>query len=113
MAETTFYVNLAPEQAAEQVEHFIVHGSITGEAIDRYILRNPSGLTCITAVFEKHYYRAGNRLTLTVVFDNFEGRTRVHAVGGGGGAGFFRFDWGASKNFSNAARDALAGYIVG
>ena len=49
----------------------------------------------VVAVYEKHYYRAGNRLTLTVVLDDFTGRTRVHCIGGGGGEGLFRFDWGA------------------
>lgn len=48
----------------------------------------------MVAVYEKHYYRAGNRLTLTVVLDDFTGRTRVHCISGGGGEGLFRFDWG-------------------
>ena len=112
MAEMTFYVSLPPEQAAQMIEHHIVNGSITGEVIDRYVLNSPSGHSCITAILEKHYYRAGNRLVLTVVLDNFTGYTRVHAVGGGGGEGFFRFDWGASASFSNAAREALEGYII-
>ncbi len=112
MAETTFFVTLSPEQAAQAIENHIVDGSITGEVIDWYVLEAPSGRSCITAVFEKHYYRAGNRLTLTVVLDDFTGYTRVHAVGGGGGEGFFRFDWGASSSFSNAPREALAEYVL-
>lgn len=112
MAENTFYVNLTPEQAAQMIETYIVQGSITGEAIDRYILKTPEGATCISAVFEKHYYRAGNRLTLSIVIDNFTGHTRVHTVGGGGGQGLFKFDWGASGSFVNAARQALQGYIL-
>lgn len=44
-------------------------------------------------VFEKHYYRAGNRLTLTVIINNLEDITRVHYISGGGGQGLFTFDW--------------------
>jgi hypothetical protein len=44
--------------------------------------------------------------------DDFEGKTRVHSVGGGGGQGLFRFDWGASESFSTAVAKALAEYII-
>ena len=64
-------------------------------------------------VYEKHYWRAGNRLTLTVTIDNMSGRTRVHTVGGGGGEGLFRFDWGASQSFEGVVQDALAPYLRG
>ncbi len=112
MADTTFYVNITPHQAAQAIEAFIVNGSVTGEVIDRYVLTAPGGYSCITAVFEKHFMRAGNRLTLTVVLDDFSGYTRVHTVGGGGGEGLFRFDWGASRSFADAPQQALAPYIV-
>ena len=64
----------------------------------------------IVLVFEKHYYRAGNRLTLTVTLDDFTGRTRVHCASGGGGEGLFRFDWGAAESFEGVVHDALSGY---
>ena len=60
------------------------------------------------SIFEKHYWRAGNRLTLTVTVDNLQGHTRVHLVSGGGGEGLFRFDWGASESFVSSAIDALS-----
>lgn len=60
------------------------------------------------SIYEKHFWRAGNRLTLTATVDNLQGRTRVHLVSGGGGEGLFRFDWGASESFESCAIDALA-----
>ena len=105
-------VTLTPEQAADVVHHAIVDGSITGELIDYYAVSGAPGQNCIVAVYEKHYYRAGNRLTLTVIFDNLQGQTRVHTISGGGGEGFFRFDWGASESFESCAADALAPYIL-
>jgi hypothetical protein len=64
-------------------------------------------------VFEKYFYRVSNRLTMTVIIDNFEGRTRVHCVSGGGSQGvFFRFDWGSSDSFARSAYRALQNYII-
>lgn len=112
MSANTFYVSLSMQEAIELLDKGIVKGSITGERIDYHAINSESGSSCIVAVYEKHYYRAGNRLTLTVCIDNMESTTRVHAVGGGGGEGFFRFDWGASDDFSNAPVHILKDYII-
>ena len=106
----TFYVSLSPSEAARTVDSAVTEGSITGERIDSYVLNAPGGGICIVCIYEKHYYRAGNRLTLTVTIDNFEKRTRGVCVSGGGGEGLFRFDWGASESFVNVVRDALDPY---
>ncbi|MBQ9938953.1 MAG: hypothetical protein IJO96_05415 [Oscillospiraceae bacterium] len=87
----------------------VVEGSLTGELCDDYTITTPAGRS-VTLVFEKHFYRAGNRLTLTVVLDDFTGPTRVHCCAGGGGEGFFRFDWGASKDFEEEVFSDLDRY---
>lgn len=106
----TFFVSLDINGAVRAISDAVIRGSITGELIDHYEASAPNGSGFVMLVFEKHYYRAGNRLTLTVAIDDLEGKTRVHSVGGGGGEGLFRFDWGASKNFSNIVSDVLAPY---
>lgn len=110
---TDFWVSLTPHQTIQHIKE-IVENSITGELIDEHVVC-VQGAMCITAVFEKHYYRAGNRVTLTTVVDNAgaSGKTRVHCVGSGGGEGLFRFDWGASDSFEDSIRDALEDVIVG
>ena len=105
-----FFVSLSPEEASDRIFDEVVQGSFTGECIGRYTLDAPNGTCCLVQVFEKHYARAGNRLTLTVTADNLTGQTRVCAVAGGGGEGFFRFDWGASESFASIAEDALADF---
>ncbi len=108
----TFYVSLSVPQAAQILDDAVVRGSVTGEILDAYGAGAPGGGGFITRVYEKHYIRAGNRLTLTVVLDDFTGRTRVHCVGGGGGQGLINFDWGAASSFSNVAANALAAYRI-
>ena len=84
--------------------------SVTWELVDLYELSHAGCVTCVVAVFEKHFFRAGNRLSLTVVLDDFTGRTRVHCISGGGGEGLFRFDWGAAESFEGVVHDALSHY---
>lgn len=105
-------VNLTVEEAMEVVKKKITE-SISGECIDAYQIQENTG-SCYVAVFEKYYYRAKNRLTFTVVIDDFSGTTRVHGVGGGGSSGaFFRFDWGAADSFATGIAAALRPYEIG
>lgn len=105
-------VTLTPENAAEIVNHAIVDGSITGKLIDYHTVKGNDGSLCVVLVYDKHYYRAGNRLTLTVIIDNMSGTTRVHSISGGGGEGLFRFDWGAADSFENCVASALKKYML-
>lgn len=111
MAET-YQVSLLLEECDRLIYDAVVEGSVTGECIDRYQRSIPGGGSCVVVVYEKHYYRAGNRLTLTVTLDDFQGHTQVHCVGGGGGEGLFHFDWGAAESFSNVVREAVEPYLI-
>lgn len=112
MGNDTFFVSLDVQSTIGLINDAVVRGSITGECIDQYGVPAPQGGGFVVLVYEKHYYRAGNRLTLTVVIDDLTGRTRVHSISGGGGEGFFRFDWGAAKNFSGVVANALSHYRI-
>lgn len=89
-----------------------VTDSITGTLIGTHTVASTDGGSCTVDVYEKHYYRAGNRLTLTVILDDFTGQTRVRCISGGGGEGLFRFDWGAAESFEDVVHQALAPYRV-
>lgn len=108
----TFFVSLGVQQAAEIIDDAVLRGSFTGELIDAYGAGSPQGGGFMLRVYEKHYMRAGNRLTLTVVLDDLSGTTRVHCVGGGGGEGLFAFDWGAADSFAGVVDRALAQYRI-
>ncbi len=109
---TDFYVSVSPDEAIDLVDKAVINGSITGQKIDEYVSDMGNGTKLTVSVYEKHYYRAGNRLTLTVVADNLRGRTHIHTISGGGGKGLFRFDGGASESFEDSIFDAFYKYII-
>ena len=96
METSTFYVSLSIQDAAAAIDNEIIRGNVSGTLIDRFVANHPDGTHCLISVYEKHFVRAGNRLTLTVTLDNFFGHTRVHTAGGGGG-GMLRIDFGAAS----------------
>lgn len=105
--EQSYFVSL-DLLACQDVIFQAVTDSVTGALIGTHTVESADGGTCTVDVYEKHYYRAGNRLTLTVILDDFTGRTRVRCISGGGGEGLFRFDWGASESFEDVVHQALA-----
>ena len=113
MENYTIYVSKDPATAADLISRYIVGGSISGELLDDYVLQHGESGYCRVMVFEKYYYRVSNRLTLTGAIDNFESRTRVHCVTGGGGQRVsFRFDCGSSSSFARSAYHTLPGFII-
>lgn len=108
----TIRVSLSINNTIKMIDDAIINASITGERVDYYTVSAPQNTQCVVIVYEKHYYRAGNRLALTVTIDNFEGTTRVHYIGSGGGEGLFKFDWGAAESFANVVAKALRSYII-
>ncbi len=106
------YVSISPQEAEELITNTIVNGSITGELIDKYIKDSGNGTSVTVLVYEKHYFRAENRLTLTIVIDNIDGQTHIHAIGAGGGQGLLRFDYGAAESFEDCIYDAIYKYII-
>ncbi|MBC8589884.1 DUF6054 family protein [Wansuia hejianensis] len=108
----TLKLSITIDEAVDLIYEAVVNGSITGELIDKYEINSLDNKKCIVMIFDKHYYRAGNRLTLTVVIDNLQGNTRVHYTGGGGGQGLFKFDWGAASSFEDIVHRVLGDYIV-
>lgn len=78
---------------------------------DWYERISPEGRRTLLMVFEKHFWRANNRLTLTVTVDDLDGTTCVHWVGGGGGA-LINFDWGAADSFERELTRVLNPYRI-
>lgn len=104
-------VTISPEKAAELIKEQIINGNISGELIDEYVALSNDDKTVIILIFEKYYMRNSSRASLSVTIENLTDVTKVHAVGSGGGQGLiFKFDWGASSNFSEQVLNALNEY---
>lgn len=59
-------------------------------------------------VYEKFYYRASNRASLSILVTGNTNESRVECISSGAGQGwFFKFSWGADKNFVNGLRRIL------
>lgn len=113
MKADNFVVNLNLRETVEILDSQIVGKSFTGERIDYHIVYgDTANKAVVVLIYEKHYLRAGNRLTLTVTIDNMGDFTKIHSIGAGGGEGLFKFDWGASEDFTSAPRHALKNYIL-
>lgn len=105
------YTSLSVQSAASTVDTHMSR-NVSCQNLD-WVTREAGDRSCVILYYEKYYWRAGNRLTLMVVIDDFTGRTRVRSSGGGGGEGvFIRFDWGAGSHFAHSAIDALQGHLL-
>ncbi len=80
-----------------------VKKGISGTAVDRYELTHPAGGRCVVLTFEKYYLRAGARLTLTAVLDNYTGKNRVFCTVSGEDG----YDNGASAHLLTLVLRAL------
>lgn len=95
------------DQVGGAIYHAVVEGSITGEC--RLDVRNKfdNGESRMM-VFEKYYYRAQNRASLSVFITEIDGRVTVDAISTGGSTGvLFKFNWGAESNFSGIVERTL------
>lgn len=72
--------------------------------------RTENGKEIIITVYQKYYLRADENITATISIDNFEGKTCVHVIAGGGDDMFFRADCFASSTFEDLIHEALTLY---
>ncbi len=94
---------------AELLAHEIQGSGMSVQMVDSIYRPVADGGVCIM-VFEKYYWRASNRASLTVVVSGEGGSVYVDAIGSGGGQGpLFKFSWGAEEDFVGLVADILAG----
>ena len=108
----TVFVSLSLPEAAERIRRRVEEGSFTGELLDDYTISGTEGAGRVM-IFEKWFYRVGNRLVLTVTLDDLTGRTRIRVVPGGGGTSpWWKFDWFAGESFADEPYAAVEDYLI-
>lgn len=89
----------------------ILGSGISCELIDRADRYFSDGTRATMLVFEKYYWRASNRASLSVLITGGGDRVIVDAVGSGGGTGvFMNFSWGAEDSFCSVLEKILIKY---
>lgn len=85
----------------------IARSGLSCELVD-HVVRRAGGITIHVMVFEKYYWRASNRASLTVVVSGDDANVAVDAIGAGGGQGpIFKFSWGAEESFTGTVEHVL------
>lgn len=104
MSKIDMRVALTPKEALEKVLN-----RQTADLVHEEFHDLGAGRQMGTLVFEKYYFRAGNRAALVVIADNLQGVTEVRIVATGSGRGvFFKMDSGAATDFALSVEEILA-----
>ncbi|MEA4822679.1 MAG: DUF6054 family protein [Clostridiaceae bacterium] len=92
------------------VKSGIQNSGISCELIDT-VSHGSGDFSVVVMVFEKYFWRASNRASLTVVVSGAGDRVTVEAIGSGGGQGpLLRFSWGAEDSFAETVAEVLRPY---
>lgn len=92
---------------AEYLKERVLNCGLSCELVDS-AEHSSGGTEMVLMVFEKYYYRAGNRASLTVSVFGDGDTVTVDAIGAGGGQGpIFKFSWGAEEDFVDVVSSAL------
>ena len=114
MESNTCYLSLPLVEAARVVSKVVEDAGMSSKMAACHELRWGDDLYGLVMIFEKYYMRAGSRVSMTVVLDALEDRTRLYwAVTGGNGV--FRPSGesrSAAGEHSEALRKALYEYIT-
>lgn len=105
-------VSISLSEAEKHINNAIINSRLQGVLIDRIVINETNDSVCVINVFEKHYLRIGKKLTLTVIYDNMNKFTRIHAVCGGMKQGILSCDFGASGNFTSSVFHGLENYLI-
>lgn len=98
------------EQIAALLSKEVLSSGMSCELVDR-IHRTVGDSEFYVMVFEKYYWRASNRASLTVAISGAGESVYVDAIGSGGGQGpIFKMSWGAEESFVDTVRKILAPY---
>lgn len=107
----SFNVKLTLEETIKKLDSEIVKGKIT-EKIDFHEIRCEGKNKAVVMVYGKRYFRAGNRLTLTLCIEEFDDKTHVHVIGIGGMERTASGEGEAIKRFTGLPRIILEDYII-
>lgn len=108
MSKCDFFVKIGPIEALKLIKQ-----EEGADLLEEDIKDLGKGKYIGILVYERYFYRVGNRVSLVIIIDNIYGGTRVKAIGSGGGQGILaNDDWGAAASFAFEIKDILEQYVI-
>ena len=107
----SFDVKLTLDETIKRLDTGIISGTIT-EKIDFHEINSQGKNKAVVMVYEKKYFRASNRLTLTLCLEELENKTHIHVIGISGIEKAITGNGEASEKFTSLPREILEDYII-
>lgn len=112
MKEKTIFLDIKIDTVLKLLKEKIEKKSITCNLVDKYKQTINDKIIYIL-ILEKYFIRVENRITITIVIDDFEGKTRIHFKAAGGSASFItKFDWGAADKLEQEVYSIFEKHII-
>ena len=94
-------------QVSNSIEQAILNSGLSAELVDQSSCHMGDTLVQVR-VYEKYYWRASNRASLTVTLVAHDQSVFVSAIGSGGGQGpIFKLSWGAEEDFISVVQNVV------
>lgn len=107
MGKYDFKISIGPEEAFKLIKE-----NQGAELVHEEFFNLGEGKHIGILVYEKYYFRAGNKVALIIIVDNFKGYTEVRSIStGSSSSAFFDLDWGAADNFAGSVKSILKDFI--
>lgn len=106
-----FDVNLNLEETIRMLDLEIIKGTIT-EKIDCHEIYSECKSKAVIMVYGKRYFRAGNRLTLTLCIEQLKDKTHLHVIGIGSVQRTSSGECETSQKFTSLPKRILEKYII-
>lgn len=107
----SFDVKLSLDETIKKLDSEIIQGTIT-EKIDFHEIHSECKNKAVVIVYGKRYFRAGNRLTLTLCIEELKDRTHIHVISISGIEVGASDDGEVSRKFTSFPRKILEEYII-
>ena len=112
MNKDSVFINLSINSAIKLIKEKIEGRFITCKMVDKY-KQSINEKVIYVIILEKYFIRVGNRVTVTIVIDDFDDKTRIHLkAAGGSDSNIMRFDWGAANKFENEVYTIFEKHII-
>jgi hypothetical protein len=109
MAVTHLEGSITLTQTIDLIKTELPKRALSLEVVDEGYIKGNSDAYLI--VFEKYFMRVSNRVSLSIMLSEVNGKTQIVAISSGAGTGaLFKFGWGSEEDFLSDFERFMEGY---